>query len=308
MHNSMNFSLASTALLMACMLCKPAVSIAQELSCQVTVIAPQVANVEASVFESLEEDIMEFMNGRRWTQDNFTLLERIECSIQITISKARTPVDFEGSIQVQSSRPIFNSDYNAPVLMINDNDFNLSYTPGTMMQYSPDQFRDNLTSILAFYAYLILGIDYDSFSLEGGTPMYMNAQLAVSNAQGLSNPPPGWSASDGRQSRYALIDNILSQTFRPLRSCYYTYHRKGLDMAYDNPGKSRKVISDAIIALRTVHRIRPASYNLQTFFMAKHRELVNLFSEAPEGERQRILPVLKLIDPGNIESYDNGMG
>lgn len=281
---------------------------AQELKCQVSVMAPQVTNVEASVFDQLETDIMEFMNGRRWTQDEFTLEERIECSIQITISKARTPTDFEGSIQVQASRPVYNSDYNAPMFMINDNDFNLSYTPGTMLQYSPDQFRDNLTSVLAFYAFLILGIDYDSFSFEGGTAMYMNAQTVVSNAQGLSNPPPGWSASDGRQSRYSLIDNILSQTFRPLRRCYYDYHRRGLDIAYDNSGEARKVISDAIIALRTVHRIRPASYNLQTFFMAKHREIVNLFEGAPEGERARILPILKLIDPGNIESYDNGMG
>ena len=204
---------------------------AQELDCQVSVIAPTVNNVETSVFEQLETAITEFMNGRRWTTDEFTLTERVTCTMQITINKANSQTNFEGTIQVQSSRPVYNSNYNAPLLMVNDNDFDFTYAPGTMLQYSPDQFRDNLTSVLAFYAYLILAMDYDSFALEGGTNWYTQAQTVVTNAQGLSSPPAGWSAADGKQSRYALIDNILSQTFRPLRRCYYEYHRIGLDLS-----------------------------------------------------------------------------
>lgn len=281
---------------------------AQELDCQVSVIAPTINNVEASVFEQLETAITEFMSGRRWTQDEFTLEERITCTMQITINKANSQTSFQGTIQVQSSRPIFNSDYNAPVLMVNDNDFDFTYAPGTLLQYSQDQFRDNLTSSLAFYAYMILAMDYDTYSLEGGTNLYTQAQTVVTNAQGLSSPPPGWSASDGKQSRYALIDNILSQTFRPLRRCYYEYHRLGMDLAFDDPAAARQTMSNALIALRNVHRIRPANYNLQTFFQAKKDEVVKMFGPAEEGERARLLPVLKLIDPGNIPVYDQGLG
>lgn len=280
---------------------------AQELDCQVSVIAPTVNNVETAVFEQLETAITEFMNGRRWTTDEFILTERVTCTMQITINKASSQTNFEGTIQVQSSRPVYNSNYNAPLLMVNDNDFDFTYAPGTMLQYSPDQFRDNLTSVLAFYAYLILAMDYDSFSLEGGTNWYTQAQTVVTNAQGLSSPPAGWSAADGKQSRYALIDNILSQTFRPLRRCYYEYHRIGLDKAFDDPASARQVMSDALITLRNVHRIRPANYNLQTFFQAKKDEIVKMFGVAPESERARLLPVLKLIDPGNIPVYDQGL-
>ena len=280
---------------------------AQDLDCQVSVIAPTVNNVETAVFEQLETAITEFMNGRRWTTDEFILTERVTCTMQITINKATSQTNFEGTIQVQSSRPVYNSNYNAPLLMVNDNDFDFTYAPGTMLQYSPDQFRDNLTSVLAFYAYLILAMDYDSFALEGGTNWYTQAQTVVTNAQGLSSPPAGWSAADGKQSRYALIDNILSQTFRPLRRCYYEYHRLGLDKAFDDPAAARLVMSDALITLRNVHRIRPANYNLQTFFQAKKDEIVKMFGVAPESERARLLPVLKLIDPGNIPAYDQGL-
>lgn len=280
---------------------------AQELDCQVSVIAPTVNNVESSVFEQMETAITEFMNGRRWTTDQFALSERITCTMQITISKATSQTNFEGTIQVQSSRPVYNSDYNAPVLLVNDNDFDFSYNPGVLLQYSQDQFRDNLTSVLAFYAYLILAMDYDSFALEGGTNLYTQAQTVVTNAQGLSSPPAGWSAADGKQTRYALIDNILSQTFRPLRRCYYEYHRLGMDVAFDDPEAARQVMADALITLRNVHRIRPANYNLQTFFQAKKDEIVKMFGVAPESERARLLPVLKLIDPGNIPVYDQGL-
>jgi len=284
------------------------IATAQELDCQVSVIAPTINNVEASVFEQLETAITEFMSGRRWTQDEFTLEERITCTMQITINKANSQTNFQGTIQVQSSRPIFNSDYNSPILMVNDNDFDFTYSPGTLLQYSQDQFRDNLTSVLAFYAYMILAMDYDTYSLEGGTNLYTQAQTVVTNAQGLSSPPAGWSASDGKQSRYALIDNVLSQTFRPLRRCYYEYHRLGMDLAFDDPGAARQTMSNALIALRNVHRIRPANYNLQTFFQAKKDEVVKMFGPAEAGERARLLPVLKLIDPGNIPVYDQGLG
>ncbi|MEY5044446.1 MAG: hypothetical protein RJA19_1673, partial [Bacteroidota bacterium] len=209
----------------------------QELNCQVSVISPQIANVENTIFESLEDAIQEFMNGRRWTNDDFRLEERIECTMQITISEAPSPTSFKGTLQVQSSRPVYNSDYKTPILLVNDGDFEITWDGSSTIQFSLDQHRDNLSSILAYYAYMILGMDYDSMALEGGTDHYLKAQTVVANAQSAGNL--GWKASQGQQNRYWLVENMLSQTFRPVRNCLYNYHRMGLDRLYDDLERGR---------------------------------------------------------------------
>lgn len=279
---------------------------AQELNCQISVISPQIANVEGSIFESLEDAIQEFMNGRRWTNDDFRLEERIECTMQITISEAPSATSFKGTLQVQSSRPVYNSDYKTPLLLVNDGDFEFIWDGSSTIQFSLDQHRDNLSSVLAYYAYMILGMDYDSMALEGGTDHYLKAQTIVANAQSAGNL--GWKASQGQQNRYWLVENMLSQTFRPVRNCLYNYHRLGLDRLYDDVERGRLTMADALIEMRNTHRIRPSSYNLQLFFLAKVDEILKVFSPAPEAERARLLPVLKQMDPGNINKYDNALG
>lgn len=279
---------------------------AQELQCEVSVIAPQVANVEATIFESLEEGIREFMNGRRWTNDDFLFEERIECTMQITVSEAVSPTSFKGNIQVQSSRPVYNSDYKTPMLLVIDGDFEFAWDGSSTIQFSPDQYRDNLSSVLAYYAYMIIGMDYDSMSLEGGTPHYLKAQTIVANAQNSGRS--GWKAGQSQQNRYWLVENMLSQTFRPVRNCLYSYHRKGWDMIYEDLEKARLTMADALIEMRQTHRIRPSSYNLQLFFLAKSDEILQLFGPAPQPERTRLLPVLKQMDPGNISKYDQALG
>ncbi|MBG28068.1 MAG: DUF4835 family protein [Flavobacteriales bacterium] len=279
---------------------------AQELNCRVQVIAPQIANIEASIFESLEENIQEFMNGRRWTNDDFQFEERIECTMQITISEAPSPTSFRGNIQVQSSRPVYNSDYNSAMLLVNDGDFEISWDGSSNIQFSIDQYRDNLSSILAYYAYMILGMDYDSMALDGGTAHYLKAQTIVANAQ--NSGPTGWKASQGNQNRYWLVENMLSQTFRPVRNCLYYYHRMGLDQLFDDVEAGRLAMADALIEMRQTHRIRPSSYNLQLFFLAKSDEILKVFGPAPEAEKTRLLPVLKQMDPGNISKYDSILG
>jgi hypothetical protein len=278
----------------------------QELNCRVQVIAPQIANVEGSIFESLEEAIQEFVNGRRWSNDDFLFEERIECNIQITISEAPTATSFKGSIQVQSSRPVYNSDYNTPMLLVNDGDFEIAWDGSSNIQFSPDQYRDNLSSILAYYAFMVLGMDYDSMVLDGGTPYYLKAQTIVANAQNAG--PSGWKASQGQQNRYWLVENMLSQTFRPVRNCLYYYHRMGLDRLYDDVERGRLTMADALIEMRQTHRIRPSSYNLQLFFLAKSDEILKVFGPAPDAEKTRLLPVLKQMDPGNISKYDSILG
>jgi len=278
---------------------------AQELNCTVQVIAPQIANVEASVFESLEDGIRGFMNGRRWTNDNYEFDELIECTMQITISESIGNTRFSGSIQVQSNRPVYNSDYKTPILFVIDGDFEFVWINGASILFNPGQHRDNLSSILAYYAYMILGLDYDSFGLEAGSEYFLKAQTIVANAQNSGGQ--GWLASQGKQNRYWLIENMLSQTFRPLRLCMYNYHRKGFDLLESDLEGARLNIADALIEMRSTNRIRPGSFNLQVFFLAKSDEIIKLFSPAPEAERVRLLPVLKQMDPGNISQYDEAL-
>jgi hypothetical protein len=292
---------SSVALLLGTLGC-----FAQELNCRVQVIAPQISNVEGSIFESLEESIQEFMNGRRWTNEDFTFEERIECNMQITLSEAPSATSFKGSIQVQSSRPVFNSDYNTPMLLVNDGEFEIIWDGSSTIQFSPDQFRDNLSSVLAYYSYMVIGMDYDSMGLEGGTPYYLKAQTIVANAQ--NSGPSCWKASQGQQNRYWLVENMLAQTFRPVRNCLYYYHRMGLDRLFDDVERGRLTMADALIEMRQTHRIRPSSYNLQLFFLAKSDEILKVFGPAPNAEKTRLLPVLKQMDPGNISKYDSILG
>jgi len=277
----------------------------QELNCNVQVIAPTIANVEASIFESLEDGVREFMNGRRWTNDNFAFEERIECTMQITISDAIGSTRFSGSIQIQSNRPVYNSDYNTPLLFAIDGDLEIEWLDGTSILFNPGQHRDNLSSILAYYAYMIIAMDYDSYGMEAGTEFYLKAQTIVANAQNAGGK--GWRASQGKQNRYWLVENMLSQTFRPLRYCLYNYHRNGMDILHEDVETARLNIGDAIIEMRSTNRIRPSSYNLQVFFLAKNDEIIKLFEPAPEAERVRLLPVLKQMDPGNIAKYDGAL-
>ena len=279
---------------------------AQELNCTINVIAPQISNLEATVIESLESSIREFINGRRWTSDDFRMEERIECTMQLTITEAVNPTNFKGNLQIQSSRPVYNSDYKTPMFFVNDGDFEFVWDGSSVIQFMPDQFRDNLSSVLAFYAYMILGMDYDSMGLEGGTDQFLKAQTIVANAQNA--PQAGWKASQSQQNRYWLVENMLSQTFRPVRSCIYHYHRLGMDRLYDDVDKARMTIADALIEMRQTHRIRPSSYNLQLFFLAKSDEILKVFGPAPEPEKTRLLPVLKQMDPGNISKYDSILG
>jgi hypothetical protein len=280
-------------------------AVSQELKCNVTVIAPQVSNVDPGVFQNMEGLIQDFMNDRKWTSDNFEFEERIECNLQLTVSEAVNQTEFAGSIQIQSSRPVYNSDYKTPLLSINDADVQFVFLENSLFQFSIDQHRNNLTSILAYYAYIILGYDYDSFSEEGGSEHFLKAQTIVANAQ--NSGEPGWKASEGQQNRYWLVENHITQTFKPLRNCLYQYHRHGFDKLYENAEAGRESIANALIGLRNTHKIRPGSYNFQAFFFAKSDEIVNLFKSAPQEERLRVYNVLKQVDPSNISKYERMM-
>ena len=277
----------------------------QELNCQVSIITDarlEVTSVEKEIFDQLKQTIYDMMNTTQWTKDKFKVEERINCNIQLQINSIPSPGTYSGSMQVQSSRPAFNSSYNTTIFNFQDDDIQFSYSRNAVLVYAPNQYRDNLTSILAFYAYFIIGMDYDSFSLKGGTPYFNEAQQIVSNAQ--TSSAPGWKSNEaGKRNRFYLVDNILHQLFEPLRECIYEYHRKGVDKLYDDKLAARKSMYDALNKLSKVVSTRPNSINLLSFIQAKREELKSLYSDAEVKDKNDVVSLLKKLDPANASRY-----
>jgi hypothetical protein len=274
---------------------------AQEFNCKVSVIAPQIQSTPDRVWKSMETSITQMMNTHRWTALNFSPQERIDCNMLLTVNEQTSSDDFKGTLQVIYSRPVYGSDYLSPVVDILDNNLEFSYLENTQIDFSPDRFTDNLSSVIAFYAYYILGVDADTFSPLGGSDLYAQAQTVVSNAQNASQS--GWKAFEDQKNRYWLIDNQLQGAFRPLRQFLYDYHRKGFDTMSADAASGRKACAAAIESLKSVHQAKPSSYNLQVMFNAKYNELVQLFKSADPQERAKVYNTLQIIDPGHINQY-----
>ncbi len=278
---------------------------AQEFNCQASVIAPQVAQAQPRVFQSLEVAIKEFFQNRRFTNANFAPAERIEINLLLTITQQPAPDRFEGTLQVIYSRPVYGTDYNSPVLDLVDNQVVFNFLENTQIEFTPDRFMNNLSSILGFYAYFVLGLDGDTFSPLGGTEYYNLAQQVVNNAQNAAEP--GWRSSEDQTNRYWLLDNQVQAVFRPFRDLLYSYHREGMDSMSEDVAAARRTIAAAIEKLRSVHQAKPSSYNLQVFFNAKYNELVELFRMGEAQEKSKIFNTLQIIDPGHINQYQNIM-
>ncbi len=278
---------------------------AQELNCQVSIITDaklEVTSVEQEVFQQLEQTIYEMMNNTQWTKDKFTVEERINCNIQLQIREIPSPGTYSGSMQIQVSRPVFNSSYNTTLFNFQDDDITFNFSRNSVLVYAPNQFRDNLTSILAFYAYFILGMDYDSFSMKGGTKYFNEAQQIVTNAQ--ASGFAGWKSNErNRANRYWLVDNILHELFSPLRECIYNYHRMGLDVMYDDPIVARNEVYNALNKLTKVVSSRPNSLNLLNFVQAKSNELKSMYADAEVSDKNNIVNLLKRLDPANSSKY-----
>lgn len=283
---------------------------AQELNCQVSIIYDsklEVTSVEKDIFVQLESIVYDFMNNTKWTNDNFEVEERINCNLQLQINSIPSSGTYAGFIQVQSSRPAFNGSYNTTVFNYQDDDVQFNFSRGTALIFSENQFKDNLTSLLAFYAYFVIGMDYDSFSSDGGTRYFEQARDIVSLAQ--SSGTSGWKSNEqGKQNRYWLVDNILHELFGPLRDCNFSYHRKGIDKLYDDKAAARAAIYNALNKLIKVVAARPNSLNLVNFVKAKTNEIKNLYEDAEVRDKNNIVNLLKRIDPGNSSKYQEILG
>ena len=284
-------------------------SYGQEINCSVDIIAPKLQSNPANkeILTSLKTSVYEFINNTKWsdytgTTDQFKAHERIEASILINISEKVSSDQFSASIQVSSSRPIFNSSYKSRLFNYNDPNLSLNYLRNTAIIFQPDRHFNNLADVLAFYAFMILGLDYDSFSFEGGTPYFNKAIQIVNNCQNAGER--GWKPSEGSQNRFHLIQNTLQPLYGPMRACYYNYHRNGLDLAYEDRNKSLTGISTALNGLMAIHKARPNSFNMQLFFTAKADEVVKVFTPAEPGQRMKMYNLVRQLDPSNIMKYN----
>lgn len=278
------------------------VAMGQELRCQVSVQSTKIKAANRNLFMTMQTDLTEFMNSRKWTDKVFTMDERIECNILIRLEQQISSDEFKGVIQVQAKRPVFNSTYESTLLNIQDNDFHCRYVEYQPLEFNETSNRDNLTNILAYYAYIILGMDADSFSPEGGTPYFERAQQIVNNSQNAREQ--GWKSYESERNRYWLTENLLNKAYADFRTCTYNYHRLGLDTMADKPEEGRAVVAEAMRGLQKVFRRRPSTYILQVFFDAKADEIGNIFSKSFPDEQNRVLTLLNEIDPSNASKYE----
>ena len=275
----------------------------QEFLCNVQIQHQQIAGVVPSVFEAMEKSIFEFMNNRKWSEYNFKIEERLECTMIFTIQGAAQGGDeFSGTLNVVLQRPIYGTDYNSVVINLVDKDVKFKYTPYQSMEYADNTFTDNLTQILAYYSYFMLGLDLDTYSLNGGSQMYEKAMAVVQTAQNTNFT--GWQVFDGPRSRYQVIENFLNASYNDLRKLLYEYHRKGLDIMVDDLDGGRTAVTQSLGHLKSVFDKRPGLYALQLVLEAKRDEIINVYQEASPSEKVAMINIMSSVDPPNGTKYE----
>ena len=280
----------------------PITLISQELNCKVSVNYSSIPSPNKEMFNSMRQSIYEFMNNTSWTNDMFENEERIDCTILIRLNQQLSTDEYSGSISVQSSRPVFKTLYNSPILNIFDDQFRFRYVEFQALEFNESAHLSNLTSVLAYYAYLIIGMDYDTFSENGGDAFFKKAEKIVSNAQNDNNAT-GWKSFEGLDNRYWLIENLLSTDFEVMRDFYYQYHREGLDNFTEKPDFVREYITESILALRTGWNQRQRGYLFQIFFDTKTDEIVNIFSQGNIMQGDELVNLLSEMSPNDIDKW-----
>ena len=275
----------------------------QDIYARVQIAAPQLQNTNQRTLDALSLSITDFLNTRQWSGNNLQVSERIECNFIITITEWDGSSSFKAEAQIQSSRPIFGTSYNSTLLNINDKDFDFIYSEGQAVEFSDQNYINNLSSLLGFYAYVIVGMDYDSFSKFGGTAYYNKAQAVLNNTQ--SSPNKGWKAFENLKNRYWLIENLQNRAYNPIRETLYTYHRQGLDVMSDNLGKGRKAIISTLSQLQKIDKQKQGSILNQLFFTAKADEFVNILRSADPQDKVKAYNILSEIDPANAAKYES---
>jgi len=274
---------------------------AQELRVEVTINSPKSQTVDPQVYNTLELGLEEFLNNTKWTNDTYQENERIEINMQINITEEISATSFSAEMFIQAIRPVFGSRQNTALLEHADKEFIFNYTEFQPLEFSENAFTSNLTSFMAFYAYVILGLDYDSFELEGGTPYFQQAQDILNAVP--NGASKGWSSLDGQRNRYWMIESILSPRATEYRAALYEYHRMGLDMMASQPDVARQNISGAIQKLKSFSQSYLNAMSIQMFTDAKRDEIVDIYTGAPSNERRSVHSIMVRIDPANASKY-----
>ena len=273
---------------------------AQQLKCVVTVNSDKVGNANNQTFKTLETALTEFMNNTDWTGKVVPQQERINCAVFINLSSYSSD-SYSGTIQIQSARPVFNSTYSSPVFNYIDKDIDFRYVPYQNLTFSPNSFDSNLVSILAYYSFIMIGLDADTFKLEGGKE-YLEKALEVSIvAQQSSNK--GWSQADGNQNRYFLINDLVSPSYKPFRKALYKYHYEGLDMMNEDLKKAKSAVKESIFTLGQLHQVRPNAFLTRVFFDAKSDEIISIFSGGPSIPIADLMEQLSKVSPLNASKW-----
>lgn len=276
---------------------------AQELKCDIQVNSNQVAGTDKTVFQNLQTALYEFINNTKWTNINFKTVEKIECSIAITIRERTDANSFSGELNMALRRPCYKASYTTPILNYVDQKFTFDYTDGQPLDFSLNTHMSDLTSTIAFYVYMFLGLDFDTFSLNGGQPFYEAAQQIVNNAQ--SSSQAGWKAFDGNKNRYWMVENMTNNSYAPLHKFMYEYHRLGLDVMSEKPDEGRAAILNSLGYLQTVYSTYPTCFFLQLIVEAKREEIINVFSQGSQQEKTQAVNIMKQIDPSQSSRYDS---
>lgn len=274
---------------------------AQELNANVQILAPRVSNINKGAVDALRNTVRNFLNNNKFSNEVYLPQERINCSIVITINAWDGGSGYTADAQIQSSRPIFNSSYNTTLLNITDKNFDFSYNDGAVIDFSEETYTSNLSALLSYYAYTIIGLDKDSFSELGGTPFFKKAQKTVNMAQVSSNS--GWRSSDGLRNRFWFNENVLNPIFSNLRQFIYIYHLKGLDQLADDK-KGLKEITDALPGLEKIDKQKLGAIFPNAFLSGKADEIVNVLSKLDMQQRLKAYNLLSEVDPANIGKYD----
>lgn len=277
---------------------------AQELNISVKVAAPTATKTDPKIFDKLEQDISTLLNNSIWTQDEFQVFERIEGNLQINITEEVSSNSFKAEMILKTSRPIYNGTYTSSIINYVDKGVVFTYDGVTPLAKTSDGYIDNLSSILSFYAYFMIGMDYDTFKRSSGTEYFNKARDIYNNLPSNIQRSGGWDpTSSNRQNRYFLLENVTSPKFKPYRDAMYDYHRLGMDTMYEDNGKARAVILGAITTLGEVNQNYNNAILLKMFSDAKRKELVDIFSIAEKGQKTRVIGVMTEIDPSQSSAY-----
>ena len=276
---------------------------AQELNCRVQVNSQKIQGTNRQKFTNMRTTIYEFINNTRWTNDVYSPEERIECNMIINLTSQVGTDGYKGSITIKSSRPVYRTSYNSSILNIVDSDVRFDFIENQTLEFNEHNHTSNLISILSYYAYVIIGMDYDTFSPLSGEQYFLKAQRIIDNAQS-DQKATGWKPYEGTFNRYWLIENLLHNDYKPLRNAMYSYHREGLDLLAEQAESARDEITSALYNVKTTANRKQGTYLLKVFFDAKADEITKIYSDGFISNKNELVDMLKQMDPANMNKWD----